>query len=446
MDVAGPSQENKFVLLASTIGPIDAGIVGALEEGFEKETGIRVRHVGAGTGAALKMAEKGQFDLVLAHAKSLEEKFVKDGFGTERIPLMYNDFVIVGPAADPAGIKGMKTSAEALRTIAAKKATFVSRGDKSGTHVAEMDLWKGAGIQPSGNWYVVYEKGSSGNIPTLRYANEKQVYTVIDRATYLSLKKEINLAILVENDKAMLNFMSLIPVNQAKFPRVNRAGVDLIADSRLQLQLGDRVTVVGSEEAIANVERFLGNSLKRLREPNLITIFIGIALGVLVGSIPFMIPGIPQPVKLGLAGGPLIVAILISKFGPKYKLVTYTTMSANLMLREIGIALFLACVGLAAGENFVETVVNGGYKWIGYGVIITVVPLLIIGTVGRKMCKLNYFTLMGLLAGSMTDPPALSYANAMAGNDMPSVSYATVYPLTMFLRVITAQLLILLFL
>ena len=228
--------------------------------------------------------------------------------------------------------------------------------------------------------------------------------------------------------------------------RVNRAGVDLIADSRLQLQLGDRVTVVGSEEAIANVERFLGNSLKRLREPNLISIFIGIALGVLVGSIPFMIPGVPQPVKLGLAGGPLIVAILISKFGPKYKLVTYTTMSANLMLREIGIALFLACVGLGAGENFVETVVNGGYKWVGYGVIITVVPLLIIGTLGRRIYKLNYFTLMGLIAGSMTDPPALSYANATAGNDMPAVSYATVYPLTMFLRVITAQLLILLFL
>lgn len=228
--------------------------------------------------------------------------------------------------------------------------------------------------------------------------------------------------------------------------RVNRAGVDLIADSRLQLQLGDRVTVVGSEESIANVEKFLGNSLKRLREPNLISIFIGIALGVLLGSIPFMIPGVPQPVKLGLAGGPLIVAILISKFGPKYKLITYTTMSANLMLREIGIALFLACVGLGAGENFVETVVNGGYKWVGYGVIITVVPLLVIGTIGRKVYKLNYFTLMGLIAGSMTDPPALSYANATAGNDMPAVSYATVYPLTMFLRVITAQLLILLFL
>lgn len=228
--------------------------------------------------------------------------------------------------------------------------------------------------------------------------------------------------------------------------RVNRAGVDLVADTRLQLQLGDRVTVVGSESAIANVEKFLGNSLKRLREPNLISIFIGIALGVLVGSIPFAIPGIPQPVKLGLAGGPLIVAILISKFGPKYKLITYTTMSANLMLREVGIAIFLACVGLGAGGNFVETVINGGYKWVGYGFIITVVPLLIMGTVGRKVCKLNYYTLMGAIAGSMTDPPALAFANTTAGNDVPAVSYATVYPLTMFLRVITAQLMLLLFL
>ncbi len=223
MDRAGDSRDNKFILLASTIGPIDAGIVGALEEGFEKETGIRVRHVGAGTGAALKMAEKGQFDLVLAHAKSLEEKFVQGGFGTERISLMYNDFVILGPASDPAGIKGMKTAAEALRTIAARKATFISRGDKSGTHVSEMELWKGAGIKPAGSWYIIYEKGSSGNGPTLRYANERKAYTVIDRATYLALKKEITLAILVEKDEAMLNFMSLIPVNQAKFPKVNRA-------------------------------------------------------------------------------------------------------------------------------------------------------------------------------------------------------------------------------
>jgi tungstate transport system substrate-binding protein len=212
-----------FVLLASTIGPIDAGIVGALEEGFEKETGIRVRHVGAGTGAALKMAEGGQFDLVLAHAKALEEKFVRGGFGTQRIPLMYNDFVIVGPAADPAGIKGMKTAAEALKAIAAKEATFITRGDKSGTHVAELDLWVKTGIKPAGAWYVTYEKGSTGNVPTLLFANERQAYTVMDRATHLSLGNGIKLPILVENDDAMLNFMSLIPLNPVKFPRVNAA-------------------------------------------------------------------------------------------------------------------------------------------------------------------------------------------------------------------------------
>jgi tungstate transport system substrate-binding protein len=223
MDRADDLQNSKFVLLASTIGPIDAGIVGALEEGFEKETGIRVRHVGAGTGAALKMAEGGQFDLVLAHAKLLEEKFVQGGFGTQRIPLMYNDFVIVGPAADPAGIKGMKTAAEALRTIAAKKATFITRGDKSGTHIAELDLWAKSGIKPAGAWYVTYEKGSTGNVPTLLYTDEKQAYTVIDRATQLSVRDRIKLAILVENDEAMLNFMSLIPVNPVKFPRVNAA-------------------------------------------------------------------------------------------------------------------------------------------------------------------------------------------------------------------------------
>jgi putative transport protein len=228
--------------------------------------------------------------------------------------------------------------------------------------------------------------------------------------------------------------------------RVNRSGVDLIADPGLHLQIGDRVTVVGDENAIKSVERVLGNQMKRLNEPNLIPIFIGIFLGVLLGSIPFTFPGIPQPVKLGLAGGPLIVAILISIFGPKYHLVTYTTMSANLMLREIGICLFLACVGLEAGENFVSTIVNdGGLSWIGYGVIITIVPLLIVGIAGRTVFKLNYYSLMGLLAGSTTDPPALAYSNATAGNDAPAVSYATVYPLTMFLRVLCAQLLILFF-
>jgi putative transport protein len=228
--------------------------------------------------------------------------------------------------------------------------------------------------------------------------------------------------------------------------RVNRAGVDLIAEPSLHLQIGDRVTVVGDENAIKGVERVLGNQMKRLNEPNLIPIFIGIALGVLLGSIPFMFPGIPQPVKLGLAGGPLIVAILISIFGPKYHLVTYTTMSANLMLREIGICLFLACVGLEAGEKFVSTIVNdGGWAWIGYGFLITVIPLLIVGFVGRIFFKVNYYTLTGLLSGGMTDPPALAYSNANSGNDLPAVGYATVYPLTMFLRVLGAQLLILFF-
>lgn len=229
--------------------------------------------------------------------------------------------------------------------------------------------------------------------------------------------------------------------------RVNRTGLDLIATSGLRLQVGDSVTVVGSQDAIDKVEKLLGNQVKHLNDPNLIPIFIGIALGVLLGSIPFVFPGIPQPVKLGLAGGPLIVAILMSVFGTKLKLVTYTTQSANLMLREIGICLFLACVGIGAGEQFVQTIVHdGGIKWIGLGVIITVVPLVTIGLIGRGVYKLNYFTLMGLMAGSTTDPPALSFAVGSAGNDTPSVSYAAVYPLTMFMRVLSAQLLILLFL
>lgn len=228
--------------------------------------------------------------------------------------------------------------------------------------------------------------------------------------------------------------------------RINRAGVDLVAKPGLTLQVGDRVNVVGTETAVSNVEKVLGNSMKRLNEPNLITIFVGIALGIVLGSIPISFSGIPQPVKLGLAGGPLVVAILISRFGYHYKLITYTTQSANLMLREIGITLFLACVGISAGDGFVDTIVNnGGFAWIGYGFIITFVPLMIIGCIGRYFCKVNYFTLMGLIAGSTTDPPALAYSNATAGNDAPSVGYATVYPLTMFLRVLTAQLLILFF-
>ena len=216
--VEARADRSDFVLMASTIGPIDAGVVGALEEAFQKETGITVRHVGAGTGAALDIGKQGSVDLVLVHAKSLEEKFVAEGFGTERIDLMYNDFVILGPPSDPAGIKGMKHAPPALRRIADKGALFISRGDMSGTHVAETGLWNKAGLKPSGSWYHIYEKGSQGNVPTLRYADELAAYTVMDRATFITLKDEIKLVVLVEKCPGLLNYISLIPISPRKFP------------------------------------------------------------------------------------------------------------------------------------------------------------------------------------------------------------------------------------
>lgn len=237
-----------------------------------------------------------------------------------------------------------------------------------------------------------------------------------------------------------LKIRSLYNVN---ITRINRAGVDLIATYDLRLQMGDRVTAVGRKAAVSKVADLLGNSTKRLFTPNLFPIFVGIFLGVLLGSVPIMFPGIPQPVKLGLAGGPLIVAILIGRYGPNLKLVTFTTTSANMMLREIGITLFLASVGLGAGRNFIDTLVNGGYMWVAYGAIITVLPLLIVGAFAMWRFKLDSNSMMGLLAGSTTDPPALAYANSVSINDKASVAYATVYPLTMFMRVLTAQILIL---
>ena len=228
--------------------------------------------------------------------------------------------------------------------------------------------------------------------------------------------------------------------------RVNRAGLDLMASPNLSLQVGDRLTAVGNIDDINRLAEKLGNSMKRLNEPNMFTMFIGIFMGILVGSIPLVIPGISVPVKLGLAGGPLIVAILLGRYGYKIKLVTYTSSSANLLLRELGICLFLASVGLAAGGDFANTVFNSrGLHWVLYGFIITFLPLMIVVTLARGKFKLNYCTLMGLVAGATTDPPALSYANKTAGNDAPSVAYSTVYPLTMFLRVISAQILILAF-
>jgi tungstate transport system substrate-binding protein len=215
------AESSKFILLASTIGPIDSGIVDLLENEFEKETAIRVRHVGAGTGAALNIARAGNVDLCLAHAKALEEKFIQEGYGTERIPFMYNDFIILGPASDPAGVKGMKKATEALQKISQAGHPFITRGDKSGTHMAEMEIWQKAGVKPSGPWYLTYEKGTEGNVPTLRFTDQKGAYTFMDRATYLVLKDQIKIMILVEKDEVLLNFMSLIPVNPQKFPRVN---------------------------------------------------------------------------------------------------------------------------------------------------------------------------------------------------------------------------------
>lgn len=229
--------------------------------------------------------------------------------------------------------------------------------------------------------------------------------------------------------------------------RINRAGVDLLASPNIRLQMGDRITVVGKLDDINSVAAKLGNSMKRLNEPNLITMFIGIFLGILVGSIPLQFPGMSVPMKLGLAGGPLVVAILLSAYGTKIHLVTYTNSSANLLLREIGICLFLASVGIAAGKDFAATVFNyQGALWVGYGFLITFIPLLVVGILARGKYKMNYLHIIGMMSGNYTDPPALAYANKVANNDAPAVAYSTVYPLTMFMRVIVAQVLILCFL
>ena len=221
--------------------------------------------------------------------------------------------------------------------------------------------------------------------------------------------------------------------------RVNRAGVDLLASPNLRLQMGDRITVVGNLDDIERLAQRLGNSMKRLNQPNLITIFVGIILGIVLGSI-----NVGFGMKLGLAGGPLVVAILLSRFGYKAKLITYTSSSASLLLRELGICLFLASVGIAAGKGFADAVFNPtGMWWVIWGFIITVVPLIVVGLIARGKYKINYLTIMGLFSGGCTDPPALAYANNSTGNDAPAVAYSTVYPLTMFLRVVATQALIL---
>ena len=269
------------------------------------------------------------------------------------------------------------------------------------------------------------------------FAEQEKQKQLVSRRIVIT-KPEIN-----GKTPAKLHFASVYGVN---LTRVTRQGMEIFARQDLPLQVGDRVMVVGDQVSVNRVSSVLGNAVKRLDNPNIATIFVGIILGLILGSIPFTFPEIPVPLKLGLAGGPLIVAILIGRYGYKMHLVTYTTTSANLMLREIGLVLFLASVGVKAGANFVDTVVNGdGLLYVLTGFMITVLPILIIGIVARKKYHFNYFTIMGLLAGATTDPPALAFANASCSKDAPSIGYSTVYPLSMFLRIFTAQLVVLLF-
>ncbi|MBR1464075.1 MAG: transporter, partial [Prevotella sp.] len=242
-----------------------------------------------------------------------------------------------------------------------------------------------------------------------------------------------------------LGKMHFSSVHGVNITRLTRQGIDLFASAGLPLQVGDRIMVVGQEDAVNRVADLMGNSLRRLDAPNIATIFIGIIIGIIFGSLPFTIPGMPVPLKLGIAGGPLIIAILIGRYGYKIHLVTYTTTSANMMLREIGLVLFLASVGIKAGNGFWETVAAGdGLLYVLSGFLITTIPILIIGTIARKRYKFNYFTIMGMLAGTYTDPPALAYANSVCSKEAPALGYSTVYPLSMFLRIFTAQLIVLL--
>lgn len=240
-----------------------------------------------------------------------------------------------------------------------------------------------------------------------------------------------------------MHFSSAYGVNVT---RVTRQGMDLFASPSLSIQVGDRIMVVGPEDAVNRVAAVMGNSIKRLDAPNIATIFVGIFIGILFGSIPIALPGIPVPIKLGIAGGPLIIAILIGRYGYKVHLVTYTTTSANMMLREIGLMMFLASVGIKAGDGFLETVIQGdGLKYVYTGFFITIIPIFIIGIIARKKYKFNYFTIMGMIAGTYTDPPALAYANSICSKEAPAVGYSTVYPLSMFLRIFTAQIIVLFF-
>lgn len=264
---ANAADPSEVVLLASTIGPIDAGIVPALVTAFHASTGIVVRFVGAGTGATLEMSKRGEFDLVLVHALSLEKKFMAEGFGIDRRDVMYNDFVILGPAADPAGIKGLNDPKEAFRRVAASQSRFVTRGDNSGTHVAEKALWDKAGLQPQGAWYEVFEKGASGNGPTLRHADSREAYVLMDRATWLVLKAKLSLALLVENHPDLFNFIAIIRTNPERFPKANGVGAVRFADWLVGDEAQSLIADFGKGEFGASL--FFANAGSKVRPPGL---------------------------------------------------------------------------------------------------------------------------------------------------------------------------------
>ncbi|MDR2583013.1 MAG: putative transporter [Fibromonadaceae bacterium] len=309
-----------------------------------------------------------------------------------------------------------------------------------------------------GEEYFIPQSGEilhlNDSLKILSTSADKEAITVfigkeIEEDWKPSENKLVSRKIVITQDKIngkTLGSLSLQAAFGISITRVSRSGIDLLASPNLTLQIGDKVSVVGEIQAIQKAEYLLGNTLKRLNEPNIVTIFVGILLGVLLGSIPISLPDMPIPVKLGLAGGPLVVAILLGRFGYKLKLITYTTQSANLMIREMGICLFLASVGIGAGAQFVESITSkSGLLWLFCGFLITMLPLIIVGFVAIKFAKFNFLTLMGVLSGSRTNPPLLVYSNSVAASDAPAVGYSTVYPLTMFLRILSAQVMILVF-
>lgn len=294
-----------------------------------------------------------------------------------------------------------------------------------------------------GDKLLIVTSQASVDVVTMLFGKEIDM----DKAMWEKLDNTLNAKKLIVTKSSVtgkkLKSLNIRSTYGVSITRVTRAGVDLVANPNLVLQVGDILRVVGHENAIEKVAKVVGNSRSGLDHPNLIPIFLGIAVGVIFGSIPIRFPGIPQAIKLGLAGGPLIIAILIGYFGPRLKITTYTTTSANMMIRELGISIFLAAVGIGAGENFVSSIVGGGYWWILYGAIITVVPTFLTAVIGRLAFKLNFYQICGLITGGCTNPPVLAFAQNAYGTDYTSISYATVYPLSMFLRVLMAQVLIL---